>query len=115
MTDKTDWTIGKIIGLASAVLALAGLVLWGVPSYIQTEVRTRVAAELALTDFGAAKTASDLNTASVLAMQTQLTGMEQRMIQRDEFIMGYFRDQAERNPGCGVQEICEKKAPSRQR
>lgn len=90
-------TPGKVMGGLAVVGAAAALVLWGVPSYIESVVRVRVTAELALTDFGAAKTASDANTASVLAMQTQLNGMEQRMIQRDEFIMGYFRDQAERN------------------
>lgn len=90
-------TAGKVIGGISAVGAAVAIVLWGVPSYIKVQVRDQVTLELAGTDLGAAKTASDLNTASVLAMQTQLNGMEQRMIQRDEFIMGYFRDQAERN------------------
>jgi hypothetical protein len=92
-----DMSPAKIIGGIAAVGAAMTIVLWGVPSYIKVQVRTHVAAELQGTDFDAAKDASDLNTASVLAMQTQLNGMEQRMIQRDEFIMGYFRDQAERN------------------
>ena len=96
-----DVTPGKVIGGLAIVGAAAALVLWGVPSYIESEVRTRVTAELALTDFGASKTASDANTAAVGAMQTQLNGMETRMIARDEFIMGYFRDQAERNRESG--------------
>lgn len=89
-------TPGRVIGGLATVGAAAAIVLWGVPSYIKVQVRDQVAVELAQTDFGAAKASADANTAAVGAMQTQLTGMEQRMIQRDEFVMNYFREQAER-------------------
>jgi len=96
-----DMSPAKIIGGIAAVGAACTIVLWGVPSYIKVQVRTHVAAELQGTDFDEAKDAADANTATLGAISTQLAGMEQRMIARDEFIMDYFRDQAERNRESG--------------
>ena len=45
MTDKLN--AGKIVGLATAVLILGGLVLWGVPYYIATKVSAQVTTEIA--------------------------------------------------------------------
>lgn len=46
MSDKEPMTIGKIIGLVSAGFVLVGLVLWGVPSYIDDRVANGVQAEM---------------------------------------------------------------------
>lgn len=47
MSDKEPLTVGKIIGLVIAGLTLVGLVLWGVPSYIDHRVNNGVQTEIA--------------------------------------------------------------------
>lgn len=91
----------QITGWATGITATIGaivLIFWGVPYYLQTQVRALYAAEVAAAGAPAGVTAND---AAIQAMQRQLNGMELRMIARDEIqadrdavIMQYFADKA---------------------
>lgn len=89
-------TPGKIIGGATAVIVLAGMVLWGVPYYIGAQVRSAVSTELEAAGVTDGNAASAANTAAISAISGTLTSMENRMIARDEFVMNYFKEQADR-------------------
>lgn len=99
---ESNFSIGKIISLATAVLVLAGLVLWGVPSYIKVQVTNQVTAELKERDVAAsaasAKSLAEKNEAALEAFGGQLSSMEDRMIARDEWLKGYLERQANRQP-----------------
>lgn len=98
-----DLSPGKIIGGIAAVGAAVAIVLWGVPYYIGAQVRTQVATELEAagvsTSLGSLDEVSGANQATIGAVLSRLESMETRMIARDEFIMDYFKEQAERAAG----------------
>jgi hypothetical protein len=92
-----DITIGKIIGLATAVLILCGLVLWGVPHYIAGQVRAQVTTELdALPADPHPVTAREFQEVATKVGSTEATvlRMEAAMIERDRIILKYFQDKA---------------------
>ena len=95
MTDKLN--AGKLVGLATAVLILGGLVLWGVPYYIASIARAQVTTEIAAlppdphpitaVEVGALTTKVENTEATVLRI-------EKAMIARDAVILKYFQDKA---------------------
>ena len=84
--------IGVWVGGITAVIVLAGMVLWGVPFYIKVQVREQVNAEL---EGKSTPMAVVENTAAIKAFGTQLTGIDTRMIARDEWLQGYLERQAD--------------------
>ncbi len=89
-----NMTTGKIIALITACLVLAGLVLWGVPYYIGSQVHAQVATELVANPHPVSAVEFNTVATRTLAMEATLLRMEQRMIERDEIILKYFQDQA---------------------
>jgi len=87
---------GKIVGGIAAVGAACAIVLWGVPYYIHTVVREDVSAELKAAGVTDGGETANANTATLGAVLIRLDGMETRMIARDEFVMNYFKEQADR-------------------
>lgn len=95
---SNDLTPAKIISLVTAALVLVGLVLWGVPYYIGSQVRAQVTTELkALPPDPHPITATEIGalTSTVAATQATVLRMEQAMIARDQIILQYFQDKAE--------------------
>ncbi len=95
MTSKqiSTWTAG-VIGAGTVI----GLALWGVPTYLKSQVHDLYAAEAEAAGIPAGVTT---NGAAIQAMQIQLNGIELRMIERDKIqaqrdavIMQYFADKA---------------------
>ncbi len=91
-----EMTAGRITAIIGAALAIAGLAFWGVPYYIGSVVRTQVTAELTAAGITDADQTADANTATLGAILIRLDGMEARMIRRDEFVLNYFKEQADR-------------------
>lgn len=92
---------GKISTIVGIVVVAVGLVLWGVPYYLKSQVHDLYAAESAA---AGAPVGVTNNTATIGAMQLQLNGIEARMIARDQIqaerdavIMQYFTDKANGN------------------
>ena len=83
------------IGIVTGIIVLGGSVFWGVPSYIQVQVRNQVEIELAKNDVSAAKAMAEQNKAALTSFGTQLDSMEARMIARDEWLMNYLERQAQ--------------------
>ncbi len=102
MTEKTEWTVGKIVGLATAILALSGLVLWGVPYYIGSVARAQVTTELAaLPPDPHPITAIEVGALTTKVADTEATVLriEAAMIERDRVILKYFQDKAGETEG----------------
>lgn len=87
---------GKVMSGIGVAAAAAALVFWGVPYYIHSVVRDDVKTELAAAGVTDADETADANTATLGAVLIRLDGMESRMIARDEFVMNYFKEQADR-------------------
>ena len=95
MNDKIN--VGKMVGLATAVLILGGLVLWGVPYYIAGTVRAQVTKELkALPPNPHPITAVEVGALTTKVENTEATVLriEKAMIARDAVILKYFQDKA---------------------
>ncbi len=104
MSNGERWTMGKCIGTATAILVLAGLVLWGVPWYIAGQVRAQVTAELkALPPDPHPITALEIGAFTTSLAETKATvlRMEKAMIERDRIILKYFQDKAGEAVGDG--------------
>lgn len=86
--------IEKGIGVATAAIGLLALLLWGVPYFLKAEVHDLYVAEAAASPHPVTKGDLADTTAAVIALQIQLTSMENRMIARDELFMGYLERQA---------------------
>ncbi len=90
-------TVGKIVGLATAVLVLGGMVLWGVPFYIATKVSAQVTTELAALPADPHPiTAVEVGALTTKVADTEATVLriEAAMIERDKIILKYFQDKA---------------------
>lgn len=92
---------GKWIGSIASAAAAVGIILWGVPYYIKHQVEVEVRAEMAEIGTPAPPAEISQNTATIEAVQSQLSSMEQRMIERDRIqaerdavIMQFFADKA---------------------
>ena len=89
-------SIGKSIGAATAAIVLAGMVLWGIPYYIQVQVRSQVATELQLQGVADVTSKVSENGSKLTAITAQLDSMEGRMIERDRLFMQWLQDQSNR-------------------
>ncbi len=93
MTIKENMTPGKIVGGITAVLGAIALVLWGVPWYLKGQVHELYEAEK-VEDARLAPDENPVqNAATINAIQTQLNGIETRMIARDALFMEYLQRQ----------------------
>ena len=97
MSKIEKWIAG--ITLFTVVGGVLVQQFWYVPYYIESAVRAQVVAELNAADFNAVEDASDLNTATIAAVQAQLTGIENRMIARDALFMQYLQRQSSGGAG----------------
>lgn len=97
MSDDKKLTTGKLISLVAAALTTAVLVLWGVPYYLKAEVHDLFMIESAASPHPV--TTEDLadTVGAVVALQIQLSSMENRMIARDALFMEYLQAQASRD------------------
>ena len=86
--------MSKWIGIATAAIVLAGMVLWGVPWYLKGQVADLYASEVEKSALLKPEENATDNAATIGAIQQQLTSMENRMIKRDEFFMAYLERQA---------------------
>ena len=91
----------KISIIIGVIVVGGGLVLWGVPYFLKSEVHDLYAAEAKAAPAPSVPQAVIENTAAVKALGTQLAGMENRLIARDKIqaerdavIMQYFADKA---------------------
>lgn len=91
-----DWTPGKVIGALITAGAAAGIMFWGVPYYLDSEVSVRVKAELNALPPASVPQAVVDNTAAINSLNTTMQSMETRMIERDRLFMEYLQKQAER-------------------
>lgn len=82
--------IAGIGGLITVLVAMG----WGVPHYIKTEVTAQVTANLTAAGIETIDDTADTNKATITAIQSQLSGMEDRMIERDRLFMEYLERQA---------------------
>ncbi len=91
-----EWSMpAKILsGIATAVAAGA-VVFWGVPYYINVQVRAQVTTELTAYGVDAIDTQADNNTAVGAAILLRLDNMETRMVERDAMFIAYLERQAE--------------------
>ena len=85
--------ISTWIGVVTGFIVLGGSIFWGVPSYIQVQVRTQVKAELMENGTTIAKEMAAENKAALIAFGGQLESMETRMIARDEWLKNYLASQ----------------------
>ncbi len=99
MNKVWSW-IGGITGL----VVLIGAMVWGVPFYLETQIRTLYAAEVVAAGPPSIPAAVGENTAAIKAFGEQLDSMDARMIARDQIqakrdavIMQYFADKANSN------------------
>lgn len=86
--------IDKIVASSVSGIGLLGLLLWGVPYFLKAEVHDLYMAEAIASPHPVTKGDLANNTAAVIALQIQLTSMENRMIARDELFMAYLERQA---------------------
>jgi hypothetical protein len=93
-------TIKKVAGAFVAVVAAAGVLFWGVPYWMQTQVRAQVTAELreqaVSTAVDDVEAIAKANKATLTAIQGTLTRMEQAQIRRDQLFAEYLERQAAR-------------------
>lgn len=82
------------IGGVTGALVILGAMLWGVPYYIRAEVTTQVNTVLTAAGLETIDDMADTNKATIGALQTQLSGIELRMIERDRLFMEYLERQA---------------------
>ncbi len=87
--------ISAWIGIVTGFLVLGGSIFWGVPSYIQVQVRSHVENELDKTGTSATKEIAEQNKFALESFGDQLDSMEARMIARDKWLMEYLERQAQ--------------------
>lgn len=87
-------TPSKIVAVAVPILGTLAIMFWGVPYYLKAEVHDLFMVESIASPHPV--TTADLagTTAAVIALQLQLTSMENRMIARDKLFMDYLKEQA---------------------
>ena len=96
MNDLTDKiTVGRVIGGLAAIGAAGAVMFWGVPYYINHQVRGAVANEFDAVGLPNIQQTTNGNKAVAGAILNRLEGMEKRMIERDKMFMDYLERQAE--------------------
>ena len=91
----------KISTIIGVIVVGGGLVLWGVPYYLKSQVHDLYAAEVKAAPVATIPQAVVDNTAAIKSFGKQLDSVEERMIARDKIqaerdmvIMDYFKDKA---------------------
>ena len=96
MSVKEKLTVGRVLAAVASIGAAAAVMFWGVPWYLKGQVHELFMAELAEQRALAPENVSPVqNAATINAIQTQLTGIENRMIARDELFYEFLQRQQE--------------------